>query len=399
MKTDSTILNIVLDVTINMSAFVSAFKTKNRIVNIIIRTIYCFIITALPVTFIAMLLYAISKKEGVNFDYVVISVEFITMFLCFYYIIATRNRDKQIEEYMLEIALYLEEFINDTKEAKIRKKIIIRELGKFLFIFVVLTIGVVYLLISLKTTNVNLYIIAAFMSIITSYILFAYITKDNAIRNRRKRLIKVVVSIFWLVIVFIRLGQYLRDMTQLELVDMLLLMFSIVFTFPTIHDWVRSIPEKIIRPYEAIVYERKKNVQTMYNELNEKFSSRFNKFRKDMGDTPNSKKNIIRVVVKIVAFVVLFVVITILMAKSIKQEDWAINKIVNWHDNLESDRKLLVNKIYACVVMVGLMVIVILRGVKIYSFKTSRFEKIKFVIELIILEFVMGCGLAMILSQ
>lgn len=226
-----------------------------------------------------------------------------------------------------------------------------------------------------------------------------YITKDNAIRNRRKRLIKVVVSIFWLVIVFIRLGQYLRDMTQLELVDMLLLMFSIVFTFPTIHDWVRSIPEKIIRPYEAIVYERKKNVQTMYNELNEKFSSRFNKFRKDMGDTPNSKKNIIRVVVKIVAFVVLFVVITILMAKSIKQEDWAINKIVNWHDNLESDRKLLVNKIYACVVMVGLMVIVILRGVKIYSFKTSRFEKIKFVIELIILEFVMGCGLAMILSQ
>lgn len=28
MKTDSTILNIVLDVTINMSAFVSAFKTK-----------------------------------------------------------------------------------------------------------------------------------------------------------------------------------------------------------------------------------------------------------------------------------------------------------------------------------------------------------------------------------
>ena len=85
MKTDSTILNIVLDVTINMSAFVSAFKTKNRIVNIIIRTIYCFIITALPVTFIAMLLYAISKKEGVNFDYVFISVEFITMFLCFYY--------------------------------------------------------------------------------------------------------------------------------------------------------------------------------------------------------------------------------------------------------------------------------------------------------------------------
>ena len=165
------------------------------------------------------------------------------------------------------------------------------------------------------------------------------------------------------------------------------------------NDWVRSIPEKIIRPYEAIVYERKKNVQTMHNELNEKLSSRFNKFRKDMGDTPNSKKNIIRVVVKIVAFVVLFVVITILMAKSIKQEDWAINKIVNWHDNLESDRKLLVNKIYACVVMVGLMVIVILRGVKIYSFKTSRFEKIKFVIELIILEFVMGCGLAMILSQ
>ena len=397
MKTDSTILNIVLDVTINMSAFVSAFKTKNRIVNIIIRTIYCFIITALPVTFIAMLLYAISKKEGVNFNYVVISVEFITMFLCFYYIIATRNRDKQIEEYMLEIALYLEEFINDTKEAKIR--IIIRELFKFLFIFAVLSIGAVYLLINLKTPNANLYIIAAFMSIIASYILFAYIIKDDAIRNRRKRLIKVVASIIWLVIVFIRLGQYLRDMTQLEFVDMLLLMFSIIFTFPTIHDWVKSIPEKIIRPYEAIVYERKKDVQTIYNELNEKLSSSINKFRKDMGDTPNRKKNIIRVVVKIVAFMVLFVVITVLMAELIKQEDWAINKIGNWHDNLESDRKLLVNKIYVCVVMVGLMVIVILRGVKIYSFKTSRFEKIKFVIELIILEFVMGCGLTMILSQ
>lgn len=254
-------------------------------------------------------------------------------------------------------------------------------------------------MINLKTPNANLYIIAAFMSIIASYILFAYIIKDDAIRNRRKRLIKVVASIIWLVIVFIRLGQYLRDMTQLELVDMLLLMFSIVFTFPTIHDWVKSIPEKIIRPYEAIVYERKKDVQTIYNELNEKLSSSINKFRKDMGDTPNRKKNIIRVVVKIVAFMVLFVVITVLMAELIKQEDWAINKIGNWHDNLESDRKLLVNKIYVCVVMVGLMVIVILMGVKIYSFKTSRFEKIKFVIELIILEFVMGCGLTMILSQ
>lgn len=128
------------------------------------------------------------------------------------------------------------------------------------------------------------------MSIIASYILFAYIIKDDAIRNRRKRLIKVVASIIWLVIVFIRLGQYLRDMTQLELVDMLLLMFSIVFTFPTIHDQVKSIPEKIIRPYEAIVYERKKDVQTIYNELNEKLSSSINKFRKDMGIHPIAKK-------------------------------------------------------------------------------------------------------------
>lgn len=51
---------------------------------------------------------------------------------------------------------------------------------------------------------------------------------------------------------------YISYKTILE--DMLILLFSVIFTIPTIYEWLKNLPSKIIEPYKESVNNRKKNL-------------------------------------------------------------------------------------------------------------------------------------------
>lgn len=54
-------------------------------------------------------------------------------------------------------------------------------------------------------------------------------------------------------------------MTQIGLEDMLILFFSAVFTIPTIYEWMKNIPAKLVEPHSERVYERRDEILREYS--------------------------------------------------------------------------------------------------------------------------------------
>lgn len=63
---DNSILNWTLKIVIYMSAVLSVWKSKNKIVHIILECIYCVVISVLPVLFLSFLIVAINGSESVD---------------------------------------------------------------------------------------------------------------------------------------------------------------------------------------------------------------------------------------------------------------------------------------------------------------------------------------------
>ena len=63
---DNSIFNWALKIIIDMSAVLSVWKSKNKIVHIIQECIYCVVIAVLPVLFISFFVVAINGSESVD---------------------------------------------------------------------------------------------------------------------------------------------------------------------------------------------------------------------------------------------------------------------------------------------------------------------------------------------
>ena len=82
-----------------------------------------------------------------------------------------------------------------------------------------------------------------------AYVIFVYGKFSEEVRTQRKTLLRGLISFVWLVVVCIRIHQYWKDTTQVGLEDMIILLFSVIFTIPTICGWLENVPSKIIDPY------------------------------------------------------------------------------------------------------------------------------------------------------
>ena len=82
------------------------------------------------------------------------------------------------------------------------------------------------------------------MALVLSYALFVYAKRDEEIIRERKAFLGVLITVVWFFIVCIRIHQYWRDITQVGFEDMVILIFSVVFTIPTIYEWLKNIPKK-----------------------------------------------------------------------------------------------------------------------------------------------------------
>ena len=115
-------------------------------------------------------------------------------------------------------------------------------------------------MIELKILSADIFMIGLIINLFLVYMLFVYGKWEEGTRKRRKAILGVFISLIWLIIVCIRINHYWMDMTQVGLEDMLILFFSAVFTIPTIYEWMKNIPAKLVEPHSTRVYERRDKI-------------------------------------------------------------------------------------------------------------------------------------------
>ena len=403
---DNSIFNWALKIIIDMSAVLSVWKSKNKIVHIIQECIYCVVIAVLPVLFISFFVVAINGSESVDIGIVMGLVSFLVVGTLVYYVISNRKEEKKIEDYFLLGALYIDEYKNNKPQIKKYKFILVAEVIHFLLLFIGVLWGMASLMEALEILSTDTFMLAFVIGLFVAYALFVYGKCEKKIRQRRKAILSVFISFVWLVVVCIRINHYWKDMTQIGLEDMLILFFSAVFTIPTIYEWMKNIPAKLVEPHSERVYQRRNQILKEYSRAKDEFKKFRIQFLDGLKDSirliifkwkNGEKKRIIKFFFYIfVTIVFMFVMIwlgnnlTILM-------DELIECVKVWYVNLNYGIQEIFNKIFVLLFLLGIMLWAIFMAPSKYAVKGNRVEKIKYVVELVIFEIVFGVMAGMIL--
>ena len=403
---DNSILNWTLKIVIDMSAVLSVWKSKNKIVHIVLECIYCVVISVLPVLFLSFLIVAINGSESVDIGIVMGLVSFLVVGPLVYFVISNRKEEKKIEDYFLLGALYIDEYKNNKPQIKKYKFILVAEVIHFLLLFIVVLWGIVSLVRALAILSVDTFMIGFVISLFLAYTLFVYGKCEKEIRQRRKAILGVFISLVWLIVVCVRINHYWKDMTQIGLEDMFILFFSAVFTIPTIYEWMKNIPAKLVEPYSKKVYERKDEILKECSRTKEeckKFGIQFLDGLKEgikliiFKWKNGEKKRIIKFFLYVFVTVVIMFVMIWLGNNLTILVDELIECVKVWYANLNYGIQEIINKIFILLFLIGIMLWVILMAPGNYATKGNKVEKIKYVVGLIIFEVMLGFMVGMVL--
>ena len=403
---DNSILSWTLKIVIYMSAVLSAWKSKNKIVHIILECLYCVVISVLPVIFLSFLVVAINGSESADIGIVMGLVSFLVVGPLVYFVISNRKEEKKIEDYFLLGALYVDEYKNNKPQIKRYKFIVSAEVTHFLLLFIGVLWGVVSLMEALEILSTDTFMIALVISLFVAYALFVYGKCEKKIRQRRKAILGVFISFVWLVVVCIRINHYWKDITQIGLEDMLILFFSVVFTIPTIYEWMKNIPAKLVEPHSERVYLRRDEILKECSRVKDeckKFGIQFLDVLKESKKLiifkwkNGEKKRMIKIFFYIFVTVVIMFVMIWLGNNLAILVDELIECVKVWYANLNYGMQEIINKIFILLFLIGIMLWVILMAPGNYATKGKQVEKIKYVIGLIIFEIMLGSMVGMVL--
>ena len=403
---DNSILNWTLKIVIDMSAVLSVWKSKNKIVHIILELLYCVVISVLPVLFLSFLIVAISGSESVDIGIVMGLVSFLVVGPLVYFVISNRKEEKKIEDYFLLGALYVDEYRNNKPQIKRYKFILLAEVTHFLLLFIGVLWGMVSLMEALEILSNDNFIIAFVIGLFVAYALFVYGKCEKKIRQRRKAILGVFISFVWLVVVYIRINHYWKNITQIGLEDMIILFFSAVFTIPTIYEWMKNIPAKLVEPHSERVYLRRDEILKEYSRAKDeckKFGIQFLDRLKESIKLiifkwkNGEKKRIIKFFFYIFVTVVIMFVMIWLGNNLTILVDELIECVKVWYVNLNYGIQEVINKIFILLFLLGIMLWAIFMAPSKYATKGNKVEKIKYVVELIIFEIMFGFMAGMIL--
>ena len=181
---DNSILNWTLKIVIDMSAVLSVWKSKNKIVHIILECIYCVVISVLPVLFLSFLIVAINGSESVDIGLVMGLMSFLVVGPLVYFVISNIKEEKKIEDYFLLGALYIDEYKNNKPQIKKYKFLLVAEVMHFLLLFIAVLWGIVSLIRALAILSVDTFMIGFVISLFLAYTLFVYAKCEKEIRQR-----------------------------------------------------------------------------------------------------------------------------------------------------------------------------------------------------------------------
>lgn len=254
---ENSIIRDCLKIIINCSAFLSSLKKKNKTMYFLTEVIYIFIISILPVFMISILLGIINVDKQANTAEIFNHLMLIIGASMLSFMIFNFKNEKKIENYILIAALYLDEYIMDNG---IKKDILkaLRELIIIYFIWYFFYHQMLAILKAMHSVSINGQIIVIMLAFLITYIIYSYVRIDKAVVYRKKQTFNMWFTIIWIIFVIIRINKYCTDnITETGLIDMCLLIISSIFTIPTIKEWLKDMPSKIIEPYRKRVYKRK----------------------------------------------------------------------------------------------------------------------------------------------
>lgn len=392
------ILNKTLEIVIYMSALLSVWKPQNKILYVLFKCIYCILISMLPVLFISIFIVILNWNESINIEIVIAWVSYLVIGTLVYLFISNRN-GKRIEDYLLLGALYIKAYIDNKPQIKKDKSILVVEIMHFVFLFIALLWGIVSLIAGLEILSGDTFMIGLVISLFLAYILFVYGKFEVETRQRRKTILGIFISVIWLIIVCVRCNHYLRNLTQIGLEDMFILFFSVVFTIPTIYEWIKYIPAKLVKMYSEAVYSSRNNILEKHNSTKNECKKLGMQFRDELNECRytiinewenGERKRIITIIFGIIIGVGIVFVIIWGIDNLITVMDGVEKRINIWYANLNDGIQEKIKKIFNLLCMIGLMIGggYIVRSN--YTSKQNKVEKWKCITFLIIVELILG---------
>jgi hypothetical protein len=231
----------------------------------VLEFFYLVAILALPVFIITFFICAIAGNEDLDLVDVGKYIGIGVFGGCYYYVFSNRKSDNNIEKHVLKISLAYDEYYHDEKRVKKQKRHIFGEYINFLMLcfFSIWVLGSLSSIIGFN--SVNAVLMCMILGFLFAYVLYVYVNQDEIVREERKTYIGIVVTLIWLIVVGVRLNKYISDSIMMNSEDTVLLVFSMIFTFPTIFAWIKNIPRKINAPYKDKVEKRSQELIETYS--------------------------------------------------------------------------------------------------------------------------------------
>lgn len=261
------IINIILKIFIIISSFFCSIKKEKMTRYLILQCLYCTIVLLVPVFIISYFIYivAIVGNGSPNIGELTLYLEILVLGCFDYYIFSNRKSEINLANSFLITILYLTEYIEDKSKIKLVKKYIWRELINFLFLFTFISFFVVGIISKIKLEILHkISIIGIVFAFVISSLLYIGVKKEQKERVKRKICAILFFTIAWIIfLVYLFFNEGNFD-------NFLLLIFSMIFTFPTIYIWIKDIPYIITAPYKEKVEQRKVIVLEKYSIQNVK---------------------------------------------------------------------------------------------------------------------------------
>lgn len=396
----------IINVNMYVSAFICALRIKNKAMHIIAELLYGVIVLFLPVLFISLYLIAFAGGETADLFEVIKYVAYIGYGIYVWLIFTNRKQEKKIEDYILIGSLYWDEYIKDKDKRKKKVFTVILELFGFLFFAVLLVAGMVGLLEALQRVSEESILIGSLMAITLSYIVFVYGCVDVTARTRRKTVLGVLLFLIWTIVVGVRLRDYWQSKSDIELLDMVILFFSAVFTIPTLYGWVKGIPKQMIEPYGEAARIRKDALVDDFTEMFAEWKSKGGLFVENMRSAKNKlvhqwKKDKWRDRIIKVLYMLAIIAAMIFVYWASKKVPALLavveSEIKNWYANLEAGVRGILDKILVLIFLFGVMIYFIIKAPKVYKSKNTIKDKVSCIVGVILVEVVFGFAVYMVL--
>lgn len=399
-------VRLTLKIAINVSALLCALRGKNKVLHIVLECIFCMIMLILPIFALSFLVYIFNGNNSVDIWNVIKYVSLILGGVGIYFILSNWKCERKFEDYMLLGALHIEEYLKNKKRIQKQKFALVLEFLKFIFIYIFFLYSIIFLVKTLQRLSVNMGLISIVLALVVSYVLFVYGKRDEEIRKYRKAMLGLIITVIWLGVVCIRISSYRNDLTQFGFQDMILLLFSVVFTIPTIYGWIKSIPTKLMEPDRQSVNDRRIEIVEKYVMKIKEGKECGDEILKKIKDICiflreewryGQKKKIFKMCACIIAIIIVMIFILVIANLISNIINELVMEIKHWYANLNYEIRAIIEKSALITFIAGIMSFFVYRAPRTFKEKNTNIEKIKYIVVLIMVEVCFSFSLYIVL--